>query len=150
MLRDVCVIPRDKNSFVVTDDRENKRETPAPKLTIGNVPVHFSNQEIMDATRSLGIKIRWRLIEEWNRDSSGKLSRWKTGRRFLCTDVPAKPVPRNLRIGFLPPACILKSGESVRAATACQKDTNQASLRHRPSADSFSPTLTKLEIRCSC
>ena len=45
VLRGVCVIPRDKNPFVVTDDRGNERETPAIKLTIGSVPMSFSNMK---------------------------------------------------------------------------------------------------------
>ena len=43
VLRGVCVTPRDNNPFIVTDDRGNERETPATKLTIGNVPIFFSN-----------------------------------------------------------------------------------------------------------
>ena len=56
VLRGVCVTPRDKSPFIVTDVCGNERETPATNLTIGNVPMSFSNMEIMNAIQSLGIK----------------------------------------------------------------------------------------------
>ena len=91
----------------------------------------FPNQEIMNAIRYLGIKIRRRLIEEWNRDSSGKLTRWKTGRRFLCTDVPAKPVPRNLRIGFFTASLYTKE-RRVRTCSNCLSKGHQSSVSEAP------------------
>ena len=53
----------------------------ATKLTIGNVPMSFSNKEILIAIQSPGIKTRSNLLEERDRDPSAKLTRWKTGRR---------------------------------------------------------------------
>ena len=131
VLRGVCITPRDKNPFIVTDDRGNERETPATKLTIGNVPMSFSNMEIMNAVQSLGVKIRSSLIEERDRDPSGKLTRWKTGRRFLYMEVPAKPLPKTLRIGICT-ASLYHKEQRVPTCSNCLSKGHHASACEAP------------------
>ena len=130
VLRGVSVTPRGKSPFTVTDDRGNARETPVTKLIIGNVPMPFSNKEIMNAIQILGINIRLSLIEKRDRDPSGKLTCWNL--QNLCQELCASV--------YLPSAYTTRSRESLHAANACQKDNMQAPARRRPSANNVSPT----------
>lgn len=80
-------------------DAQGEREIPATRLTIGSIPLSFSNEEILKYVEKLSVKTRSRLMDERARDENGKLSHWKTGRRFIYIDVPATPLPRSLKMG---------------------------------------------------
>ena len=83
VLRGYTVQPRDKTPFIVMGDNGTERETPAMKLIIGNVPISYSNTNVLPVTENLGEKTRSLLIGERHRDGSGKPTRWKIGKRFL-------------------------------------------------------------------
>ena len=86
-------------TFIVVDNK-GEREIPATRLTIGNLPLSFSNEEISKYISKLpSVNVRSSLMEERARDDSGKLTHWKTGRRFVYIDVPSQPLPKTLRMG---------------------------------------------------
>ena len=86
-LRGVQVTPKDKNPFIVVDNK-GEREIPATRLTIGNLPLSFSNEEISKYISKLpSVNVRSSLMEERARDDSGKLTHWKTGRRVISLNV---------------------------------------------------------------
>ena len=85
---------------------ETGHEVPSTRLTIGNVPMSFSNEEILKCIELVpGVKTPSRLMEERARDEHGKRSHWKTGRRSIYIDVlctPLNPQPQNRHIHCLP------------------------------------------------
>ncbi|KAL8561114.1 hypothetical protein ACOMHN_033697 [Nucella lapillus] len=97
-IRHVRVEVKDRNPFVVTT-ADGEREIEATKLIINNVPLSYSDEDILKTIKKLDVNIRSKLIHERDRDSNGKLTRWKTGRRFLYIDIPAKPLPKQVEMG---------------------------------------------------
>ena len=98
-LRGVRVEVKDKNPFLVSSPDGAEREVPATKLIINNVPLSFSDDEIFQAVKAMNVNVRSKLIAERDRDKNGKLTRWKTGRRFLYIGVPSEPLPKIVEIG---------------------------------------------------
>ena len=103
-LRGIQVSVKDKNPFVVRapnsgDDDGRDENPPSTKLIIGNVPLSFSDTELLQSVKQLGVTIFSRLISERDRDENGKLTHWKTGRRFVYIQVPDAPLPTNVNIG---------------------------------------------------
>ncbi|KAL8558306.1 hypothetical protein ACOMHN_059553 [Nucella lapillus] len=98
-IRGVRVEVKDRNPFLVSSPDGEEKEIPATKLTINNIALSFSDEEILKTIKNLNVSVRSKLILEMDRDSMGKLTRWKTGRRFLYIDIPAKPLPRLVEMG---------------------------------------------------
>ena len=103
-LRHYKVTVRDKNPFLITapsgsGSDQSERERPVTKVVISNVPISFSNVHILEAFTKLSVETRSKLIEERDRDSTGKLTRWLTGRRFIYISVPTSPLPKFVSIG---------------------------------------------------
>lgn len=106
VLRGVEVSVKSRNPFLVReptdpeDSGDRIASQPATtKLIIGNIPMSFSDNEILQSVKSLGVTVLSKLIAERDRDSQGKLTHWKTGRRFLYMVVPPSPLPKNVDIG---------------------------------------------------
>ena len=53
VLRGYTIHLRDKNSFIMKDDNETGRNTPAIQLIIGNVPMSYSNTVILQVIKNL-------------------------------------------------------------------------------------------------
>ena len=79
-------------------DRHNT-EPETTRLIVSNVPISFSDDIILNAIRSLNVVITSKLIAEHDRDENGKMTHWKTGRRFVYIVVPDEPLTRSLQIG---------------------------------------------------
>ncbi|KAL8609418.1 hypothetical protein ACOMHN_006605 [Nucella lapillus] len=104
ILRGVHLNVKSQNPFVVrnvTDGVTDEREvqTPATKLVIGNVPLSFSDDDLLKTVKQLQVSIRSKLILERDRDENGKMTHWKTGRRILYIGVPNVPLQKNVQIG---------------------------------------------------
>ena len=98
-LRGSTIYPRDTNPYLPRDNG-GSRPLPTTKLTIGNIPLSFPNTEIEEALNRLPTLVAASgLFEERGRDSTGKLRKWKTGRRYLYIVVPPEPLPKSLAIG---------------------------------------------------
>lgn len=103
VLRGVRVEVKAKNPFVVKSSGENDVDSDqqqSTKLIIGNVPLSFSDEELLQAVKGLGVTMHSKLIPERDRDENGKLTRWKTGRRFVYIKVPSTPLPKTVPIGL--------------------------------------------------
>ncbi|KAL8619992.1 hypothetical protein ACOMHN_015274 [Nucella lapillus] len=74
-------------------------QTPSTKLIIGNIPLSYTDTDILQAVKQQGVTVLSHLIAERDRDESGKLTHWKTGRRFVYITVPSIPLPKSLEIG---------------------------------------------------
>eukprot|EP00745_Piridium_sociabile_P017322 TRINITY_DN26057_c0_g1_i5.p1 TRINITY_DN26057_c0_g1~~TRINITY_DN26057_c0_g1_i5.p1 ORF type:complete len:366 (+),score=55.96 TRINITY_DN26057_c0_g1_i5:150-1247(+) len=98
-IRKVRVEVKNTNPFLVSTPDGKEKEIMATKLIINNVPLSFSDEEIVKSVKQLKVSIRSKIIDERDRDSNGKLTRWKTGRRFLYIDVPTEPLPKLLEMG---------------------------------------------------
>ena len=90
---------KDEDPFLVSSQDGAEREVPATELIINNVPLSFSDDEIFQAVKAMNVNVRSKLIAERDRDKNGKLTRWKTGRRFLYIVVPSEPLPKIVEIG---------------------------------------------------
>ena len=68
---------------------------------IGNI-LSFSDEELLQlqATKQLGVTVLSKLTAERDRDQSGKLTYWKTGRHFLDIAVPNDNLPKSASIGL--------------------------------------------------
>ena len=79
-VRKVRVEVKDKNPYLVSSgsdgsSSDENKEIPATKLIVSNVPLSFSDEEILKALKTLKISVRSKLILERDRDSNGKLTR---------------------------------------------------------------------------
>ena len=99
ILRGLHVEVKDRNPFIITSPDGTQREILATKLTVSNFPLSFSDDEILQAISAMGVNLRSRLIHEKDRDSRGRLTHWKTGRRFVYIEVPKDPLPKSLEVG---------------------------------------------------
>lgn len=71
----------------------------AVKLIIGQIPLSLANSEIEKALADMSdIKVRSKMFYEHYRDDEGKLSSYKSGRRFVYIDKPASPLPKFITI----------------------------------------------------
>ena len=86
----------DTNPFLM---RDTGVEIESTRLTIGDIPLSYSNKEIEDYLLSKGCKPLSALKYELERDEAGQLTHWKTGRRFIFIEMPSSPLPRDVRIG---------------------------------------------------
>ena len=100
-LRGIKVTLRDRNPFLVTTMGQTGAafESPTTKVIINNIPISFSDDELLKSIKELKCEVRSKLIQERDRDSSGKLTRWLTGRRFLYITVPPTPLPKTINVG---------------------------------------------------
>ena len=119
VLRGHSVTPRDKNPFIVENSNGEDREIPATRLTVGNIPLSYNNEDIIKVIEKLNIKARSRLMDERARDERGKLTRWKTGRRFIYIDVPAQPLPKTVKIGQFTASLFHKEQKTAVTCSNC-------------------------------
>ena len=98
-VRGVQVTVKDKNPYLVRSLDGKEEETPATKVIVGNVPISFSDQEILKSVQELGCTLRSKLILQRARDEKGKLTHWLTGRRIISVSVPRDPLPKFIQVG---------------------------------------------------
>ena len=75
--RGQAVTVLDTNPFLTHSDG------PTTKLIIGNVPISVANSEIEKGLKGLDVCLSSPFKEETCRDSKGRTTRFKTGRRFV-------------------------------------------------------------------
>lgn len=68
------------------------------KIIIGKIPLSVSSSEIEKAICALGAQIRSKLFDECYRDQAGRLTDFKTGRRYVYIDTPTVPLPREMKV----------------------------------------------------
>lgn len=79
--------------------RDGGVENGGTRLTISNLPFSYSNEAVERNLLSLGFKLRSKLQFEKARGPDGKLTDWKTGRRFVWIDLPKHQVNRQCKMG---------------------------------------------------
>ena len=110
---------KDKNPYLVRSLDGKEEEIPATKVIIGNIPISFSDQEILKSVQELGCTLRSKLILERDRDKKGKLTHWLTGRRIIVVLVPRNPLPKSIQVGpFKASAYHRKQKNILREAAA--------------------------------
>ena len=76
---------------------DNSVET--TKLIIGNVPMSVANAEIEKVLRSMpDVTFKSKLFDESYRDEDGKLTAFKSGRRYVYIQKPRHPLPKFVQI----------------------------------------------------
>ena len=91
--RGQAVTVLDANPFLTHSDG------PTTKLIIGNVPISVANSEIEKGLKELDVCLRSHFKEETYRDSGGRTTHFKAGRRFGYIDMPKIPLPKKMKIG---------------------------------------------------
>jgi hypothetical protein len=130
VLRGVSVTVKSRNPFLVREpgvnDRVGDRESnqpPTTKLIISNIPLSYSDTDILQAVNTLGVNVMSKMISERDRDEKGKLTHWKTGRRFVYISIPSTPLPKTLNIGPFKAALYHKEQRTVdrQQAAECRR-----------------------------
>ena len=103
---------------------------PTVKVIIGKIAKSISNDEIEKSLRELeGIEIRSKLYEECYRDDQGKLSLFKSGRRFVYISVPPKPLPTQFKVGKWTPT-LYHYGQKEKEHNSKVSALNNVGLRN--------------------
>eukprot|EP00745_Piridium_sociabile_P027240 TRINITY_DN4391_c0_g1_i6.p2 TRINITY_DN4391_c0_g1~~TRINITY_DN4391_c0_g1_i6.p2 ORF type:complete len:304 (-),score=34.77 TRINITY_DN4391_c0_g1_i6:4066-4977(-) len=124
VLRGHSVQPRDRNPFLIRDNNGTEREVAAVKVIVGNVPMSYKNTDIAKAMEQrLNVKIQSNVMDEKDR-VDGKLTRWKTGRRFVFIEPPTKPLPKSLQIGAFR-ASIYHRDQTPKQCARCLAKTHR-------------------------
>ena len=103
----------DRNPFLTRNNRE------ATKVMIGGIPLSVSNEQIYAdfeaVCKQRNSTVIGQIRNELARDDNGKLTRFKTGRRFLYMDPnPSNPIPKQLPLaGFTASIRYKEQNESV-------------------------------------
>ena len=80
-------------------------DNPSVKVIIGNIAKSISNEDIEKSLKEIeGVHIRSKMFDEHYRDNEGKLSLFKSGRRFIYIDTPPKPLPTQFKVGKWTPS----------------------------------------------
>ena len=75
-------------------------DTPTIKIIIGNIGLSVADTEIEKELKNInGLVLRSKLYDECYRDENGKLSLFKSGRRFAYISEPPHPLPREFQVG---------------------------------------------------
>jgi hypothetical protein len=99
-IRKNCVRFSDENPFLVKDSASPGGTVETTKVYISNIPISFANTEIEEKLVSMNCKLVSKMIDEYDRDTkTGKLTRWKTGRRFVFIAIPPLPLPAQIIMG---------------------------------------------------
>ena len=96
-LRGVHFTLSDVNPFLLG---ANGQEVETTRLTVSDIPLSYSNKDIEDNLKRLGCILLSNPKYEHERGEEGKLTRWKTGRRFVYIETPAVPLQRDVKIGI--------------------------------------------------
>ena len=117
----------DKNPFMLNDQTEKL----TTKVWTGNVPLSCANSEIQEARKKIGCELRSALISEQARDRDGKLTDWKTGRRFVFNTTPSTPLAPTLKICIFTAEMYHKEQtNSVKTCRKClREDTSRPAAR---------------------
>ena len=98
-LANIRVNLHETNPFILYSTNGETVDT--TRVLISDIPLSFSDDEIEGALKKLGCHFMSPLKHELDRDAvSGKLSKWKTGRRFVFVVVPKTPPPKTVPIGI--------------------------------------------------
>ena len=84
-----------RNPFQVKD-----QQVKSTKLLIGGVPMSVADSEIVGALLDLNLKLLSDLKYETYRDTGGKWTHFKTGRRFVYAEIPSLNLKPFLMIGL--------------------------------------------------
>jgi len=112
---------KQQNPFLINRNTGEEKQT--TKLIIGDVPLSFSDEEILKSLDNMGCKIVSKLFFERDRDERGQLTRFKTGRRFIFIERPEKCLPKKVKIGFFQASLYHKEmkTEQRRQTATCGK-----------------------------
>ena len=64
-------------------------------IIIGSIRILVANSESEKELKGSGVFTRSPFKKETYRDTEGRLTRFKTGRRFVCIDIPTEPLPKS-------------------------------------------------------
>ena len=77
----------------------NGTEIRTTRVCLSDIPLSFNNEDLEQMLKKLGCTLRSDMKYECDRDEHKRLTRWKNGRWFVYIEVPAKPLPKQWKIG---------------------------------------------------
>ena len=129
-MKGVAVPLFNQNPFLKYDTAGE--EIPSTRLLISNVPLSAANSDILHAIEAQGVTLLSKMRYELGRDNNGRLTRFKTGRRFIHIAIPENPLPRQMKIGIF--KAELYHREQRQAVTVNQECYNCLEKGHRAAA----------------
>jgi len=118
-LRDTSVKVCDTNPYSLRDNAGV--EKPSTKVWIDNIPISVADSEIEHSLVSLGCELRSDVKLEQARDADGKLTRFKTGRRFVFITVPTSPLEKSMKVNIFTASVFHKEQKTVRKVVVCSR-----------------------------
>ena len=97
----------------------SNREIDTTRLLISDIPLGIPNSEIEKVLTKKGCKMTSSIKFELERDESGHLTHWKTGRRFLYIEVPQTLLPKDIKIGQFTGKLFYKEQRQVISDMTC-------------------------------
>ena len=81
----------------------NGREVVTTRLLISDLPMYMPDYEVEEILDKLGVDQRSKVMYDRARDQQGRISRFKTGKRFAYIVVPEHPLPKSIEFGVFTP-----------------------------------------------
>ena len=94
---------------------------PATRLSILNVPMSVANSEIEHALAKIGVEFRSGITMDCYRNADKKLTRFKTGTRFLFITVPSSPLEKQISVAGFKATLYHKEQKMQKRAVKCSK-----------------------------
>ena len=81
----------------------NGREVVTTRLLISDLPMYMPDYEVEEILDKLGVDQRSKVMYDRARDQQGRISKFKTGKRFAYIVVPEHPLPKSIEFGVFTP-----------------------------------------------
>ena len=81
----------------------NGREVVTTRLLISDLPMYMPDYEVEEILDKLGVDQRSKVMYDRAWDQQGRISRFKTGKRFAYIVVPEHPLPKSIEFGVFTP-----------------------------------------------
>ena len=79
------------------------RDVVTTRLLISDLPMYMPDYEVEQMLDKLGVDQRSKVMYDRARDQQSRLSRFKTGKRFVYIVVPEHPLPKSVEFGVFTP-----------------------------------------------
>ena len=115
----------DKNPFSTMQHGPDDKKD---KLTIKNVPLSVSNEEIQKMLQQNNVQLSSKVKYSYMRDESGGLTSYRNGDRFVYCEPFDPPIPVKQKVGAFP-CLVFHHGKDTRLCRSCNR------TGHKPGSD---------------
>ena len=94
---------------------------------VGNIPLSFSDEDIIKAVNKVRVQACWKLFDKWGQDDHGKLTQWKTEWWFVFITGPPQRLPKERPTGPLRGTLYHKKQKAAATCTKCLQKSHHSS-----------------------